>query len=162
MLIATRNLTSATALLRLQYESFVRAVWIFYSASDIAVSKLMTELTEESDKKAQRLPGLSEMLKKLEGKLPQEVLDQLLEFKEYSWKPLSSFVHGGLHAVQRKSKGYPVAVLAQAVIASNGVSLMCAMFMIVLTNNISNRGVMPRIQAEFHDCLPEHKVTASA
>lgn len=42
-----------------------------------------------------KLPMLSEMLKKLEGKAPQIALDQLLELKQYSWKPLSSYVHGG-------------------------------------------------------------------
>ena len=87
ILLASGNFTSSIGLLRLQYEAFVRALWVFYSASEIAVSKLMTELTEESARKSQKLPMLSEMLKKIEGKAPQIVLDQLLEFKEYSWKP---------------------------------------------------------------------------
>ena len=101
MLIASGNFTSAIGLLRLQYEAFTRSIWMFYGASDVAVSKLMTELTAESARKSQKLPMLGEMLKKLEGKAPQVVLDQLLEFSEYSWKPLSSYIHGGIHAVQR-------------------------------------------------------------
>ncbi|MFK5953111.1 MAG: hypothetical protein QM498_08635, partial [Desulfobacterium sp.] len=60
----------------------------------------MTELNAESARKSQKLPMLSVMLKKLEGQAPQIVLDQLLEFKEYSWKPLSSYIHGGIHAIQ--------------------------------------------------------------
>ncbi len=104
MLIATGNFTSATALVRLQYEALVRAMWLLYSATDQAVSKLMCELTSESASKANNLPMLSEMLTKLEGKAPKEALDMLLEFKEYSWKPLSSFIHGGIHAINRHSK----------------------------------------------------------
>jgi len=96
MLIASGNFTSAIGLLRLQYEAFTRSVWLFYAASDLAVSKLMTELTSESARKSQKLPMLSEMLKKLEDKAPQVVSDQLLEFREYSWKPLSSYIHGNV------------------------------------------------------------------
>lgn len=158
MLLASGNFTSSIGLLRLQYEAFVRALWVFYSASDIAVSKLMSELTAESARKTKKLPMLSEMLKKLEGKAPKIVLDQLLEFKEYSWKPLSSYIHGGIHAIQRHSKGYPAQLLIQTVKASNGVSLMAAMFLIIVANDISKRGLMPIIQREFKDCLPDEKI----
>lgn len=44
---------------------------------DIVVSKLSVELSNESAKKSDKLPVLSELLKKLEGKVPQEVLEQL-------------------------------------------------------------------------------------
>lgn len=155
MLLASGNFTSSIGLLRLQYEAFVRALWVFYSASDIAVSKLMTELNAENARKSQKLPMLSVMLKKLEGQAPQIVLDQLLEFKEYSWKPLSSYIHGGIHVIQRHCKGYPAHLLIQTVKASNGVSLMAAMFLIIVANDISKSGLMPMIQREFRDCLPD-------
>lgn len=159
MLIASGNFTSAIGLLRLQYEAFTRALWLFYAAPDLTVSKLMTELTAESARKSQKLPMLAEMLIKLESKAPQIVLDQLLEFKEYSWKPLSSYIHGGIHAIQRHSKGYPLPLLKQTIKASNGVSLMAAMFLIIIANDVSKRGVLPRIQNEFKDCLPDFKTT---
>lgn len=92
ILISTGNLTSATGLVRLQYEALVRAMWLLYAASDVAVDKLMAELTNESAKKANNLPMLSEMLTKLEGKAPEVAMDALNEFKQYSWKALSSYV----------------------------------------------------------------------
>ena len=92
MLITGGNFTSAIGLLRLQYEAFTRAMWVFYAASDTAVSKMNDELSEESQRKAQNLPMLTEMLKKLEGKAPQVALDQLLEFKEY-FLETSQFVY---------------------------------------------------------------------
>ena len=52
LLIATGNFTSATGLVRLQYEALTRAMWLLYSASDHAISKLMCELTNESAEKA--------------------------------------------------------------------------------------------------------------
>lgn len=158
MLIASRNFTSSLSLVRLQYESLVRAIWLFYAATDASVSKLMSQLTTESSNKANKIPMLSEMLNNLEGKVPKQVLDMLLEFKEYSWKPLSSFVHGGIHAINRHSKGYPVPLLCQLLRASNGVLLMAGMLLIILHDDHKQQGRILKIQNEFADCLPEKKV----
>ncbi len=157
MLISAGNLTSATGLVRLQYEALVRAMWLLYAASENAVSKLTSELTQETDDRANKLPMLSEMLEKLQGKAPQESVNMLLEFKEYSWKPLSSFIHGGIHAIHRHSKGYPLPLLEQMVRISNGVSVMVAMLLVILHGGGEQRGKMPQIQREFADCLPATK-----
>jgi len=157
MLLTAGNITSALGLVRLQYEAFVRAMWLYFAATDTAVSKLMADLSNESAKRADRLPMLSEMLQKLEGKAPQVALDQLLEFKEYSWKPLSSYVHGGIHAVNRHSVGYPVPLLVQALKASNGVSAMAVMLLIIISDDRSQSGKMPKLQFDYKDCLPDFK-----
>lgn len=81
ILIISGNCTSAVGLLRLQYEALVRAMWLLYAASDAAVERLAAELTDEMAKKAEKMPMLSEMLSKLEGKAPAEPLSMLLEFK---------------------------------------------------------------------------------
>lgn len=158
ILISAGNLTSATGLVRLQYEALVRAMWLLYAATDTDVLKLTSELTQETANKANKLPMLSEMLEKLQGKSPQEPLDMLREFKEYSWKPLSSFIHGGLHAIHRHSKGYPLPLLEQMVRISNGVSLMVGMLLIILHGGGEQVGKIPRIQREFADCLPDTKL----
>jgi hypothetical protein len=160
MLIASGNFTSALGLVRLQFEALVRAMWLLYSASDVAVSKLMSDLTDESAKRANKLPMMSEMLTKLEDKAPKVAMDLLLEFKEYSWKPLSSYVHGGIHAVNRHSKGYPVPLLHQVLKASNGVSIMAGMLLVILSGDPSHTGKIPRIQHKFVDCLPPLKPTS--
>ncbi len=135
MLLASRNFTSAICVLRLQFESLVRGMWVLYAASDEAISKLTAELNNVNSKRAEKLPGLSIMISKLEIKAPDNAIKPLLKFKEYSWKPLNSYVHGGLHAVDRHTKGYPVQILEQALKASNGVNGMVGMFASVLTGN---------------------------
>jgi len=157
ILLATGNFTSSLGVLRLQFEALVRALWFFYAASDLNVEKFAADLNIETEKKAQKMPMLSEMLEKMEGKAPKNALDPLLEFKEYSWKPLSSFIHGGIHAISRHSKGYPVALLEQTLKASNGVNGMTGYFLAILTGN-------PKVAKDFHnlfyeykDCLPEYK-----
>lgn len=154
ILIASGNFTSATGLLRLQYEALVRAIWLLYAASELSRSTLMSELTHESAKEANKLPMLSEMLKNLEGKAPQEAMDKLFEFKEYSWKPLSSYVHGGIHAINRHSKGYPIPLLFQA---SNGLSVMVGMLLVILSGDPRQSGKITEISKEFVDCLPDFK-----
>ena len=54
---------------------------LMHAASDTAVSKLTTELTQETAEKANRLPMLSEMLEKLQGKGPKDPVNMLLKFK---------------------------------------------------------------------------------
>ena len=157
MLIVSGNFTSAIGLVRLQYEAMVRAMWLLYAATDTSVSKLMRELTNDNARKANKLPLLSEMINKLEGKAPKEALELLHEFKEYSWKPLSSFVHGGIHAIHRHSKGYPMPLLIQVLKASNGVLIMAGMLLVILSGDISQKGKIPKIQVRFSGCLPNIK-----
>jgi len=157
ILLATGNFTSSLGVVRLQFEALVWALWFFYVASDLSVEKFSADLSIETEKKAQKMPMLSEMLKKMEGKAPKNALDPLLEFKEYSWKPLSSFVHGGLHAISRHSKGYPVALLEQTLKASNGVNGMTGYFLAILTGNSKLAKDFHNSFYEYKDCLPKYK-----
>lgn len=153
ILIASRNFTSALGLLRLQFESYVRGVWVLYAASDIAVGKLTAELNAENQRRANTLPMLSEMISQLDKKAPKNAVDPILEFKEYSWKPLSSYVHGGLHAIERHSKGYPIPLLEQVLKNSNGVNGLVAVFGAILTGQVQlTQDVYDSFQ-EYSDCF---------
>jgi hypothetical protein len=153
ILLASRNFTSAIGLLRLQFECLVRGMWILYSASESDLGKLTAGLNEESQKRANNLPMLSEMIKQLETKAPKNTLDPILEFKEYSWKPLSSYIHGGLHAIDRHSKGYPLPILEQALKASNGVNGLVAVFGSILTGQSELTSEVYKSFDSFSDCF---------
>ena len=140
-------------MLRLQFESLVKAVWVYYAATSIAVSKLGAELNYENIKRSERLPMFSVMLKHLESKAPKNAVDTLLEFKEYSWKPLNSYVHGGLHVIERHGKGYPPQILEQALKASNGVNGLAGMFCAILTGNQSFVKSVSKSYVDFSDCF---------
>lgn len=159
LLLASHNFTSAIGILRLQFESLVRAVWVFYGASDIAVSKLTAELNYKNIKRSEKLPMFSEMIEKLESTAPKNAINPILEFKEFSWKPLNSYVHGGLHAIDRHGKGYPPEILEQALKASNGVNGLVGMFCAVLSGNQSLVKEVTKSYLEFSDCfiLKKHK-----
>ncbi|HHF2889186.1 TPA: hypothetical protein ACPJZ3_001231 [Vibrio diabolicus] len=126
---------------------------MLYAASDVAVSKLTAELNEENQRRANNLPMLSEMISQLEKKAPKNAVDPILEFKEHSWKPLSSYVHGGLHAVDRHSKGYPVALLEQVLKASNGVNGLVAVFGSILTGQTNLTQEVYKSFETYADCF---------
>jgi hypothetical protein len=154
LLTARGNFSSAVGLLRSQYEASVRAIWLIHGASDDSVSTLMGELTQESVKQADKVP-LADFLKEMEGKAPDDALRMLHEFKRYSWKPLSSLVHGGMHALHRHGKGYPLPLLIQLIKASNGVSVMVGMHLIMISGDPAHAGKIPQICKDFADCLPD-------
>jgi hypothetical protein len=154
VLISTGNFTSSLGVLRMQYEALVKAVWALYAASDNMIDKLQSELNAETAKWADKVPLLNEILVELEGKAPPQAIGPLLEFKEYSWKPLSSYIHGGIHAITRHGKGYPTELLSQAVRSSNGLQVMAGMMLVILSGDSRQQGKIPGIQQRFGDCCP--------
>jgi hypothetical protein len=153
ILLDRNNFTSAISLLRLQFECLVRGMWILYAASETALIKLTAELNETSQKRANNLPMLSEMINQLEKKAPKNAIDPILEFKEYSWKPLSSYVHGGRHVIERHRTGYPIQLLEQAIKASNGVNGLVAVFGAILTGQPQLTKEVYKSFDEFSDCF---------
>lgn len=153
-LITAGLYTSAAALLRIQYESLVRALWILYVATDNQAELMVSELTHESAKKAKRIPMLSEMLEEIEQKAPHAPLAHLKEFKHYSWRPLSSFVHGGIHAINRHGQGFPQELVLTLVRHSNGLLGMAGNLLLILAGVPPEAGQIAKVYAEFQDCLP--------
>ena len=154
LLLGAGNFTSALGVLRMQYEALVRSLWVLYSASDASVAKLQSELKHETANAADKVPTLGEMLAALEGKAPLQAAKPLAEFKEYSWKPLSSYLHGGIHAVSRHTQGYPVALLTHVAKSSNGLLMMAGMMLVVLSGDPRYTGRMAAIQRDFANCCP--------
>lgn len=154
VLISAGNFTSSLGVLRMQYEALVKAVWALYAASDNTISKLQSDLSAETAKLADKVPPLNEILAELEGKAPPQAIGPLFEFKEYSWKPLSSYIHGGIHAITRHGKGYPTELLSQALRSSNGLQVMAGMMLVILSGDSRQQGMIPSIQQRFADCCP--------
>jgi hypothetical protein len=160
MLVTAGNFTSSVGLLRLQYEALVRAMWLYYAAPDSAVEKLAAELTHESAQRASNLPMAVEMLEQLkQSQAPPAAVDPLFEFREYSWKALNSFVHGGLHAIRRHDDGYPVTLLLTLIRHSNGLSLMAGQLLVILHGGRNLTGRIPQLHLKFMDCLPEPRAS---
>ena len=84
---------SAFALVRLQFEAYVRGCWIQYSASDIELEAFLHDRIDKS---------ISAIIRDLERNKPfsEGVLSEL---KTESWSAMNSYTHTGLLQVARRS-----------------------------------------------------------
>ena len=154
--------TSGISLMRLQHEALTRSVWLLYAASDEAIERLLAPLTSAAEKVANKLPMLTEMLGAIAGKAPHGATQMLSQFKEVHAPALNSFVHGGIHPLQRHADGYPLPLLIQIIQSSNGLLTMSGMMLAILSGNPSTAKRMRGIQQAFADCLPELLTTPPA
>jgi hypothetical protein len=146
--------TSAMSMLRLQYEAIVRAIWVLYAASDNLIAKLVAPLTPESAQVASNsLPAFSAMLKEIEKHGPPGAHRHLSEFRDYSWRPLNSFVHSGIHAVSGHRDGYPLGRLEQAVRQSNNLVHMSAVALAIQLESADFTMSVVALHREYADCL---------
>lgn len=153
-LVAARLCTSSAALLRVQYESLVRAIWVLHCATDADAELIISELTQESAKRADKIPMLSKMLEEIERNAPHVPVAQLKEFKHYSRRPLSSFVHGGIHAVNRHGRGFPLEQVCMQVRHSNGLLSLAGSMLQVIAGVPPERQIMGKLFKEFETCFP--------
>jgi hypothetical protein len=127
---------------------------VLYVATDSQAELMIAELTEETAKQANKIPMLSQMLEAIEDKAPHAPVAQLKEFKHYSWRPLSSFVHGGIHAVNRHGRGFPLELVLMEVRHSNGLLGIAGSLLLVIAGVPPEAGKMAAIYAEFQECFP--------
>lgn len=164
ILIANGLGTSALSLLRPQYESLVRGIWLLHSATDNWVDKLGEPLTVESAHRANEGPMLAEMLKQLDASdAPVQLVEQLRQFKDMSWKALSSYTHGGIHPLARTLTGFPVQLAIDAMRNSNALVCIAAQLTAILTGD-SQRSMPPvrKLHVDFADCIPIIKPPAQS
>lgn len=148
--------TSAFALFRLQYEALVKSLWAFYVASDEHIDLIVGELSDErAERNNRELPSISKMLKQLEDKNTpaHHAVQQLVEFKNISWKALNSYVHSGLHAVNRSMNGYPPELIFPIIRQSNNLMYLAAYTLAIITGNKLVIEGVSITRKKFKDCL---------
>lgn len=148
--------TSAFALFRLQYEALVKSLWAFYVASDEHLDLIVGDLSDErAEKNNKELPPVSKMLRHLEDKNTpaHQVVQQLIEFKNISWKTLNSYVHSGLHAVNRSMNGYPPELVFPIIRQSNNLMYLAAYTLAIITGNTLVIDNVNIVRTSFKDCF---------
>ncbi|MDI1270542.1 MAG: hypothetical protein PSV40_15750 [Polaromonas sp.] len=146
----------AYSLMRPQYESLVRGIWLLHAASDSWVEKLGEPLTLENAKRANEGLMLAEMLKELEksSTAPGPIVEQLKEYRDVTWKALNSYAHGGLHPLSRTLAGYPAQLTYDVVRNSNAVVALATQLVSILSGDPRNMEPVRRFHVEYSDCLP--------
>jgi hypothetical protein len=149
------NFTSAFSMLRLQFDALTRSVWLLWAAADDKVERIMQDLTNDTANADNGLPSHVDMIKQIEKSAPAEATRLLKEFREVTWKASSSFVHGGIHAMKRASEGYPVILIKQIIINSNGLVMLSAVHLATMTGNEHVNNDIIRIRDLYKDILPK-------
>lgn len=126
------------------------------SATDNWVDKLGEPLTVESARRANEGPMLAEMLKQLDAsEAPAQLVDQLRQFKDVSWKALSSYTHGGLHPLARTLSGFPIQLAIDSLRNSNALVCIAAQLTAILTGDPQrSMPAVRRFHVDFADCIP--------
>jgi len=144
---------SAAAMLRCQFEAFVRAVWLLSCASEDQVELLSSPPTARSREK-DVLPMLSIMLNAL-GKDPRlaNMVPHLMELKQHAWPALNSFVHAGVHALGRSRAGFPLELAVNVVRCSNNLMMMAGQHMAILSGQRGLQREVLSLNDRYTDCL---------
>lgn len=146
--------TAAIGLMRLQYDSLTRSMWLKYAASDADIGKLLAPLTTQTENAASRAPSTAKMLDAMVGKEPSAGIQMLNQFKDVHAGALNSYVHGGIHPMTRQREGYPITLLMDVARSSNALLTMTGMMLAIIKGDAKITGRMRGIQRDFADCLP--------
>ena len=93
LLTANSLFGSAAALVRLEFEAYVRGVWLLYCASEVEIEKF------KKDKLNKKFWELIDAIEKLEA----FNVGTLSHVKETSLKAMNSFTHSGLYQIVRRN-----------------------------------------------------------
>lgn len=95
-LIAAKSYASAFALIRCEFECFVRGAWLHHRATDAEIEAFV--------EKDEIKPKMWELIEALEKAPPFD--DKLLSgVKDSAWKAMNGYTHGGIHQVSHRLQG---------------------------------------------------------
>lgn len=145
---------AAMTLVRPSFESLVRAIWALRGADDYWIQRFLTAPAPDADPRSETVlgPPVDSMLATIAKHHPAWVHGSLLALKEATWKPMHSYVHGGIRPVLQSLVGCPEGQQRAIVLNGNG-------FLMLATNALQiacggQPGRLSAIQAEFGECLP--------
>ena len=147
--------TSAIGLLRIQYETFVRAVWLLHAASDSHVIAMMDSKNIMDEKKANAFPMLSDMIIEMEGKAPDQAVAMIKEVKTASWRYLCSHIHGGYYALHLHGLGVATEHSAEILKMSNGLLALTGIVICSASLDQAALGILQGMKSRCVDIFPE-------
>lgn len=95
-LVSSHVYASAFALVRCEFECFVRGAWLHYCASDAEIETFV-----EKDQIAPRLGALIDAIEER----PEFESKFLSTVKESAWNAMNGYTHGGIHQISRRMQG---------------------------------------------------------
>lgn len=144
---------TATAILRMQFESVVRLMWLHFSAPENFIESYAGSI--DVDNPPKDFPTITEMIEKIKKsgvKGPGETLE---EFKEVAWKGMNNHIHNGYLALSRHVNSYPEKVVIQIISNSNALNLVAAMVLARVNQSQDDVNFVKSLQLSYQDIMPE-------
>lgn len=145
---------SGIALLRLQFETTLKAFWLQFSATENWIEKAGVIREVNGHLVEPELPSTGGMLKDVERTAPARAHALLDQFKTVAWRELNSYVHGGVHALANLGGEIPSAFLVQIVTNANGVWGLAATLAASLSTDPTRAMAVINAQFAHPGCLP--------
>jgi hypothetical protein len=143
---------TALALIRLHFETVVRAAWVQYGAKDDWLVKFSSPLPAGDLDEPQMGPPIPAMLDSIGQKVPQAAAE--LRRLYGTVKVMHSFVHGGVHLVVHALRGYPADELAAVLLNRNLLSMILANVIVVAAQDPRLAGAVGRLMIAHGSCMP--------
>ena len=144
---------TAMALVRPSFEALVRAIWSLQGASDDWVTRFLTP-SPLSDVGGETVmgPPVDMMLESIERHHPTWVHQSLKELKHVTWKPMHSYVHGGIRPVLHALAGPAESQSVSVVLNGNGFVMLASNVLQIAAGAAPGR--LAELQRRFVGCLP--------
>lgn len=155
-LIENGHYSSGFALMRPQYESLVRAMWIMFANIDTWMSKLSAANKVGPDElKKLETPNIGDMLKALkESKAPADIIEQIEVYRQVNNAAFNSFTHSGLIALFNNHAGFEPKLMYDAIRNCNGMASINFQMLSILTGYAGAMKDVRELPRKFIDCLP--------
>lgn len=144
---------TATAILRMQFESVVRLMWLHFSASDSFIEGYAGSISVDNPPKD--FPSVTEMIEKIKKSGVRGPGEALEEFKEVAWKGMNNHIHNGYLALSRHVNSYPEELVIQIISNSNALNLMTAMVLARVNQSQADVSFVKNLQLSYQDIMPE-------
>jgi hypothetical protein len=159
MLLRLGLFVTGFALVRLHFESVIRAVWMLECADEAWLARFAAPVPADQLEEPVLGPPVPTMLAALSTRVPS-VGGMLSALKAGAWQPMHSYVHGGARPVAQLLAGTTPRQVDAVIRNANGLGLIGLNAMTAASAEPRLFGRIGRLQAEFLDCLPP--VTAAA
>jgi hypothetical protein len=144
------------ALVRLQFEAVVRAIWILECAKADWLERFATPMADGQLEEPVLGPPVPAMLSAIATKAPV-IAGMLSQLKEGAWEPMHSYVHGGVRPIAHSLAGTTHYQVSAVLRNANGLGLLAVNAMTIAFQDPRLGGFVARLQREYGDCLPPPK-----
>ena len=145
---------TALSLIRIHFETVVRAAWVLHGAKDDWLVKFSMPVPVGELAEPQMGPPIPAMLDVIKLHAPQAA-HELFRLNE-TMKVMHSFVHGGAHLVVHALRGYPPEKLVSVLQNRNLLSLMLTNVIVIASQQPRLKGIVRQLGDAHAGCLPPH------